>query len=681
MKQRDAAAIRGRWWDSLASEIPSALPPRRLADWERLQRAAARRRARAGEPGDHEQRAAADANAAHTAMRDALRVMVAGWPDMVYSHGAEDDRLKLHAAKLARWFDAKAQRWRHSGGGDVAALEAIRAEGDSLADLHGVERARSNDKGDAVGVVARYACPRWWRRKLRQAQRLAIEREKIAQGLVGAYRQVYCSDAQVALRGAQLTRNREALEVTKAINEEGQEYTLQELADLSVSNPRIRRSELMVRMRGFEEYARRRDHVAVAVTLTCPSRMHPCDDEYNGISPRDAAGYLSKVWARVRSCLARYGVRVYGFRVAEPHKDGCPHWHMVLFLETEGDARRLEFALLWYGLQVDGDERGAIEHRVKVERINRNATGYLAKYISKGIDGWHEGESSDLFNGMGEGVGFAVVDEDARTGKRQVVGRSVDLAKRVQAWATCYRRRQFQQIGGPPVTLWRELRRVDGNLADWEEVAGPARWPLEEVAKQAGHAEALRAAADGSCWRSFCEVWASWHGGMASGTTPNVPRRWWLARPVYWAPDLAVGGERAPRLVTQYGDARAGQVCGVTLCGEFAGTRWHDWRISNGPRAFEREVSNALAMSALDLGRRDREALSLLRWTDSGAWRRAMRDLRSRAAVALAGGEAALPWRTVNNCTRGDPPREAEAAARRLIQDAIAAGYVSPAPS
>jgi len=239
-------------------------------------------------------------------------------------------------------------------------------------------------------------------------------------------------------------RNKRILQNTIATNEEGQEFTLEALSELNVSNPRIRRAELMKRMRGFEDYAESQGHVGCFYTITCPSKMHAKskgrpNKKYNGTTPRQAQAYLAKLWSQIRAKLDRNNLKIYGFRVAEPHQDGTPHWHLLLFMCPEHQTK-ITNILREYAMCEDGDEEGAEEHRfeaIPIDKSQGTATGYLAKYVSKNIDGY--------------GVGQDESGEDAES-----------AAIRVKAWASTWGIRQFQQIGGPPVTLWREFRRMDG---------------------------------------------------------------------------------------------------------------------------------------------------------------------------------------------------------------------------
>ncbi len=316
-----------------------------------------------------------------------------------------------------------------------------------------------------TGRRRRLLCEGWWRRNLRRYVARKFEGDAIKSGVVHRRAGLYVSNDGLKSRQAQRRRNRETLSAILATNDTGQEYTLQELSDLGTSNPEIRRGELMTRLAGFDQLAKAAGHAAEFYTLTSPSKFHARDSisgkenpKYNGATPRETQAYLCNVWAKVRAALHRRGVRVYGFRVAEPHHDGTPHWHMVIFCEA-GNVKTVREVFKSYALAEDGDEKGASIHRFKAEAIDRSkgsAAGYLAKYISKNIDG----RNSD-----GQSIGE---DWEAVEGQDE----ATETAHRVDAWASRWGIRQFQQIGGAPVSVWRELRRLD--------VAAANNWSLLE---------------------------------------------------------------------------------------------------------------------------------------------------------------------------------------------------------
>ncbi|NMM75531.1 hypothetical protein B2J88_11830 [Rhodococcus sp. SRB_17] len=133
-----------------------------------------------------------------------------------------------------------------------------------------------------------------------------------------------------------------------------------------------------------DENARAAGHMGVFLTLTCPSRFHAGHASYDGSTPRDAAQWLRTIWARARAELARGGVRMYGVRIAEPHRDGCPHWHAMLWFETSAAADGAVQVFRKHWLREDGDEPGAQRHRVSVMRMGDvGGAGYVSKYINK----------------------------------------------------------------------------------------------------------------------------------------------------------------------------------------------------------------------------------------------------------------------------------------------------------
>ncbi len=300
-----------------------------------------------------------------------------------------------------------------------------------------------------VGELSRYCDPKWWLRKLRVALRRNIERVMHHLNCINKKRSLYCSQPTLFARIRQLTYQQAYLENTLATNDQGQSFSLLELSKKGVADPKIRKGELMMRARGFEDLAKELNHVATFLTITCPSKYHRsysksghANPKWDGYSPQDGQAYLNRIWQLMRAKLNRLNVRFYGFRVAEPQHDGTPHWHLLLFVDRF-DYETLVDVMRDYAMKEDREEKGAMEHRfteVKIDASKGSATGYIAKYISKNIDG------SDLDSG--------IYGEDPK-----------DAAARVDAWASCWGIRQFQQLGGCSVTVWRELRRLKGELS------------------------------------------------------------------------------------------------------------------------------------------------------------------------------------------------------------------------
>lgn len=370
-----------------------------------------------------------------------------------------DFNLRNDDKAVKDWADTQAERISHAANktADIVAVSRLCAE---LCDFYGFKPPVDIDhpkttRDDLVGMIFRLSGAQFWRRNMRKKQIQAMD--QIARNLraVHEYQQPYLSNEAFKLRRQQKHRNRMLLEQLEATNQDGFTALIAELADKSVSKPAIRRAELMTRMRGFEEVAEKLGHIGEFYTLTCPSKYHPTtrgrkNRKYNGATPRQAQDYLNSVWQAIRKDFDEAGIRVYGFRVVEPHSDGCPHWHMLFFMRSEvrDQVRQI---ISNHALKEDGQEQGADRYRFVAKAIDKrkgSATGYIAKYIAKNIDGEH--------------VGLDHYGHDAK-----------ESAGRICEWAGTWGIRQFQQIGGPSVTVWRELRRVKKEqLDDWEQKTG-----------------------------------------------------------------------------------------------------------------------------------------------------------------------------------------------------------------
>lgn len=403
----------------------------------------------------------------------------------------------VHDAELKKWCERHAEeiagscdQWTKT----VGVVEAWEYANARLAEcgMPCPPIPKNPTKRDFASAFARIFDAKWWRLQVRKIQARKIEAVAREIQLVHKDAGIYASNATVGRRKLQKLRNKQSLTNMEAVNDAGDVVSLLDCVKSSVANPVNRRAELMVRIKGFEQCAETAGHVGVFVTLTAPSKYHRMtrlsyhqwsrtvpNKKYKGFSPRDAQDYFCHIWSQMRAQMWREEIRPYGFRVAEPHHDGTPHWHFLLFIEPDQAARMSEI-MTDYGLREDGQEWGAQNRRVTVVNIDPekgSAAGYIAKYISKNIDG--HGIEEDLYG------------KDAK-----------DSSERIDAWAAAWGIRQFQQIGGASVTVWRELRRLK-----IEDMTGRFDYSQAEVEQLLD----TWTAADSSDWAAYTML----QGGMS----------------------------------------------------------------------------------------------------------------------------------------------------------------------
>lgn len=168
-------------------------------------------------------------------------------------------------------------------------------------------------------------------------------------------------------------------------NVTNQTFTLKECIVSSNHNPQRYYGEIQNRINTLEREALQANLTPVFLTMTLPGEFHAMkqnrqgklidNPNYNGIEPKEAVKILTKMWGRLRHDRSLKELtkqeRMY-YRVNEPHKDGTPHTHILLFIPLDR-IERVEKA--FYRLF---NPKGN-----KFEKNIRSASSYIMKYINK----------------------------------------------------------------------------------------------------------------------------------------------------------------------------------------------------------------------------------------------------------------------------------------------------------
>ncbi|MEL1256905.1 replication endonuclease [Enterobacter hormaechei] len=337
-------------------------------------------------------------------------------------------------------------------------------------------------------AILKMCSPDWWGRKIWRLRCDWRENQLRAIGAVHRKAHAYVSASSLIEWQEQRRKSREFFKSHELVDEDGNVSSLEDMINKSTSNPAIRRHELMARMAGVELVAQQRGDVGIFLTITCPSKYHSNvesghhNSKWNHTTVAQAQRYLCRVWNRATAKLKREDLRPYGFRVAEPHHDGTPHWHALLFM-PQAEVKATVAILREYFTKEDraelGRNTGARFKSKKMDPRKGSATAYIAKYISKNIDG------------------HALAGElDDETGKPLN-----ETAKYAMAWASLHRIRQFQPLGQPPVSVYRELRKLSNQLTSQRKIANTFKRGAAMLADPA--MDAVCAAADVGCFATY----------------------------------------------------------------------------------------------------------------------------------------------------------------------------------
>ena len=309
----------------------------------------------------------------------------------------------------------------------------------------------------------RARCPMHHRRALRRRAGRARQHLAALLGTIGAGGAPYADHYAVACwRERQAAA--EAFGLARVLLfEDGLQVPLWDVMEAS---RKARLAALYAQTLGLDELAQRRGLLPVFVTMTLPPQHHPNPRHglpYAGMdwedapSPEDTDATLADLWSRFRARLAADGIGLLGLRVVEPHQDGCPHLHALLYTQDEQEAGRMDQHL--QALCPEPVEGKRIASKlVRIDRNKASPASYVMKYLLKCLPA-HEDAAKHADGVIHDG------DPDHLAHHAEV-----------SAWASERRLRRFAWLGLHGIrTTWQRIRAMtDDEIADAPEAVREA---------------------------------------------------------------------------------------------------------------------------------------------------------------------------------------------------------------
>lgn len=266
--------------------------------------------------------------------------------------------------------------------------------------------------------------------------------------------ELYCSDRTLRDTLKRAEKNQEYLSTKGFLLDDGQ--TMVTLAEIAKGKELRRFSELYHINKNLEAMAQERALSSYFVTLTAPPNFHPNPSKgknsYDQERLRAAHEAIDKGWKLTRARMSKSGVKFctdvfFGIRFVEAHKDGCAHWHLLIYARAEA------FAIFERHVRTYFPRRTQYDGKIINPEI-ASAASYTFKYMSKAVDSSKTSHQAHT--------------EGARKEERS----DSDLSElthvdRVNAALKSQRIRQFQLFGVQnSMTRYRYLNKISTKLND-----------------------------------------------------------------------------------------------------------------------------------------------------------------------------------------------------------------------
>jgi hypothetical protein len=356
-------------------------------------------------------------------------------------------------------------------------------------------------------VESQYARTRsvqFWRRALTVRVTQAREQFFLRLGMLGKQRELYASDFGVDARDSQMRVQEKWMRDTVLVSASLHDSKCKpvnhkeiRLADIA-KGPKERFAKIYSFVKAMDLLSIEQNLSAAMLTITLEPEWHPNPwngtENWNGKSPREAHKTFCERWQAVQRDLHRIGIRLSGLRVAEPHRDACPHYHIWLLYRPEHETKILLAIMDYFPLKLKvrsptaekpyaedviyetredfaarvcrpclGRRDGAQVEFSKIDREKSKAASYVTKYLMETLLTKNDDNSEDMLpNSSGNDEDNNSPEKTNETPKQDNKPSKSKHAPRVNAFRSIWGIKRGQLFGvAKCLTAWDELRRMN----------------------------------------------------------------------------------------------------------------------------------------------------------------------------------------------------------------------------